>query len=123
MTTTTTQESGQIVYCPEDCPDSVMRTNKYRCGCGKNHKMVPFASSVVHYNGEHWVLECLAKKLASTLATANEVAANQHRRLRECRAVMAGQRCNYCDKPLTRSWKLVCGLPACPHCQADLGGG
>lgn len=108
MTTT-----GGITYCQtESCREYKAGV---RCGCGIDHKVKPFSTSLVHFQGRHWVLECLARHLVKKVES-------DHRRRRKELRLMRLIPCSFCDQPAGAGFTRVTGGVVCRRCQQDAGG-
>ena len=94
--------------------------------------MLPFSEFFVHYEGEHWVLECLTQRLLnqneSLKKEADDARASQvkmYRKIKDLRESLARLRCSTCNERLGKTGRIVGDVLCCKNCskkEHDLGG-
>lgn len=126
MSQTETPAKPEVDFCTESCRHQYR--HKYgrtvQCGCGKGHKMEPFASHIVHHNGQHWVMECLAAHLIKGRTEDNKVILLLRKRMQKHQNDIANMRCSgpTCENPVGRTYRMVGDAVYCTRCSHDLGG-
>jgi len=128
----TAPKKGLIDWCPESCRTHYMRTHDGHyppCGCGRGHKMMAFGEMIVHFDGEHWVIDCLVEKLLRERTTDLGAIALLTKRMRKFQQDVATLSCQQegCDRLVGKKYHKVGGMIYCHRCHAsrqhfDIGG-
>ena len=116
-----------LEWCLEECRNSYMRQHNGEypsCGCGTGHKMKPFGTQIVHWNGQHWVLDCLTEKLLKDRAQDRKVIEFITSRMKKIQQDVMSMKCasHTCNNRVGKNYRLIGNSFYCQHCFHDHGG-
>ncbi len=96
---------------------------KVKCGCGGDHKMEQFGEQIVHYFGQHWLLECLTKHLIAKRAEDNNAIRLITHRMQKYQDDIAKMYCSgpTCTQKVGKTYRMVGSAVFCVHCSYDIG--
>jgi hypothetical protein len=91
--------------------------------------MLPFQDSWVHYNNQHWVLECLTENLLTRNAqlikdaeAARTSVVSMYRKLKDLKAKIANLSCSRCGNKVNKNYLFLADVLICHNCCYDHGG-
>src|SRR5258708_5591898 len=104
-------KQSSLDWCNDDC----QRSYRWKhdgclpsCGCGTGHKMEPFGEIIVHFEGQHWVLDCLTQKLIHDRRQDRNVIRILNDRMKRHLHTLASMRCSRpnCNNRVGKNYRL-----------------